>query len=66
MLSRPEMSSRVPAAASQLNLNVIADTGSPSAFVTSSPGQVNSVVRPSRKSLIGAHCASAKTTMMMT
>ncbi len=38
MLIRPAITSRVPAAGSQLNLNWVT-TGSPAALVMSSPGQ---------------------------
>ena len=49
-----EIGSSVPAALAQLNLNVVAETASPSALVTSSPGQPNSLPAPSRNVLIGA------------
>ena len=57
----------MPGAASQPNLKVVAVGASPSAFWMSPvPGQVNSAAPFSRNSLIGPHCASAKTTMMIT
>jgi hypothetical protein len=62
--NRPATSSSVPAALAQLNLNVADEGASPFGFWTSRPGQSNSLVRSSRKSLIGPHCASAKTRMM--
>ena len=64
-MSSPESSSSVPAAFAQPNLNVVAETGSPSAFVMSSPGQPNSVPRSVRNVLIGPSWASPKTTMMI-
>ena len=67
MVSSPLNSSSVPGAASQPNLNVVALGASPSAFWMSPvPGQVNSLTPLARKSLIGPHWASAKTTMMIT
>ena len=56
----------MPAAPSQPNLYVVAVGASPSAFWMSPvPGQVNSVAPLARKSLIGPHWASEKTTMMI-
>ena len=65
IVMRPATSSSVPAAFAQLNLNVTALRGSPSAFVRSSPGQANSLVSPSSQSLTGPHWATAKTAMMI-
>jgi hypothetical protein len=64
-VSAPEISSKVPAALSQLNLNVAEETASPSPLVTSSPGQLNSDPAFSRNVLIGPICAIAKTAMMI-
>ena len=67
IVSRPDTSSSVPAVDSQLNLNVVAETASPSALRTSSPGQANSSVRPSRNVLERQPViwARAKTAMMI-
>ena len=62
---RPQTSSSVPAALAQLNLNVVAETASPSGLVTLSPGQPNSVPRFSRNVLTGPICAIEKTAMMI-
>ena len=55
----------LPAALAQLNLNVVAETASPSGLVTSSPGQPNSVPRPSRNVFTGPIWATEKTAMMI-
>jgi len=55
----------LPAALAQLNLNVVEETTSPSAFVTFSPGQVNSLPRSVRKVLTGPICAMPKIAMMI-
>ena len=61
----PASSRSVPAALAQLNLNVVAAEGSPSAVMMSRPGQPNSVPRPSRNRLTGPSWASAKIAMMI-
>ena len=55
----------MPAALAQLNLYVVAETASPSGFVTFRPGQPNSVPRSSRNVLIGPIWAIEKTAMMI-
>src|SRR3954452_15350898 len=60
------MSNSVPGVESQSNLNVTEVNSSPSAFVTCSPGQPNSLVVLSvSQFLTGVHWAIAKTTMMI-
>ena len=65
MVTKPEISSSVPAALSQLKLNVVWEGASPSGFTTSRPGHVELLVTESSASLIGPSWAMAKTTMMM-
>jgi len=65
IVMRPQASSSVPAALAQLNLNVVAETASPSGFVTFSPGQLNSLPRSARDVLTGPIWAIEKTAMMI-
>ena len=65
IVSRPQISSSVPAAGSQLNLYVTAVGVSPLALRMFSPGQSNSVVPLAMKSLIGPSWARPKTRMMI-
>ena len=53
MVSRPETSSRVPAAAAQLKANVRLISGLPFALVTCRPGQLNLWVRSFSQPLNG-------------
>ena len=64
---RPENSINVPAAGSQLKLNVMEVSGSPSGSRTSSPGHSKVVVQgdSASQSLIAGICAIEKTTMMI-
>jgi hypothetical protein len=63
----PEISIRVPAAGSQLKLNVRLLTASPSGLRTSRPGHSNVVVHGDSASLflIAGICAIEKTAMMI-
>ena len=64
--SSPEMTRRVPAAASQLNLNVGRAEGLPFAVSRSRPGHWKATVRSARKSFRGVtRAATLKTATMM-
>src|SRR3954447_25791874 len=67
MVTRPEMNIIVPAAGSQLKFNNKLVSASPLAFVTCSPGQLNSLVQGdlASASLTGLSCAVRKTAMMI-
>jgi hypothetical protein len=67
IVSRPESSSRVPAALAQLNLNVTAVGSMPLALRMCSSGHENGLVRASSQSKNGSQWiwASAKTPMMI-
>ncbi len=67
MVMRPEISISVPAAGSQFTLNVMLESGSPSGFLTSSPGHSKVVVHgdSARASLTAVICAMEKTAMMI-
>jgi hypothetical protein len=61
----PEMSIRVPAAESQLNLNVGSIDSLPEAVWRSSPGQWNDLVGASSRSLIAGIWLRLKIRMMI-
>ena len=67
MVNSPEISRSVPAAGSQLKLNVSELSGSPSGVTTSRPGHWNVVVQgdSASASLTAGICAIEKIAMMI-